>query len=69
MSKIKEYYHEEISRGMEQRDHHMVVGHMRTVRDIVTDALNGEVSSDNAIRALWVVVQDFNKYDEPCQKA
>lgn len=54
---------------MEERDHKIVVGQMRIVRDIVTDALNGEVSSDNAIRALWVVVQDFNKYDKPCPKA
>ena len=67
MGKLKEYYHDEINRGVEQVPEDYGITAMQTVSHAVKLYRNGEIDENVFIMKIFCEVNDFDKLHEPCR--
>jgi|TARA_A100001015_G_C14559465_1_gene544730 hypothetical protein len=67
MGKLKEYYHEEINRGIAGEDKDHAVSGMVAITDATNNWLSGKITTAQWVKAIMREVVDFENRHDPCQ--
>ena len=67
MGKLKEYYHDEINRGIEGEDKDYAITCMSNVSRITAKFIAGQLNTNDWIQAVMKEVTDFDNMHTPCQ--
>lgn len=67
MSKIKEYYHEEITHGMAGADQEYAVKCMKAIADATGKWMYNNMPTEKFLQIVFKEVIDFQNMHDPCQ--
>lgn len=67
MGKLKEYYHDEINRGMNGEDQKYAVKNMVYIQKATNSWIAGQMSTTEWIQQVMREVTDFDNMHDPCQ--
>ena len=67
MGKLKEYYHEEINRGMNGDDQEYAVKNMVNIQRATAAWIAGQMITTEWIQTVMREVTDFENMHNPCQ--